>query len=256
MEFLSDTWHLYLRLLRVTLRMPIFLVFSIVQPFVWLLLFGQLFRSVTTIPGFESSSYVQFLAPGIAIMTSLFGTAYAGMGLLTEIERGVLDRMLATPALRGALVAARLLHAGSQVVFQATIIVVAALAVGARPHGGPAGLLVLLFAASLLGAALAGLSSALALLTRRQELIITLTNFFLLPMIYLSTMIMSRGLMPGWMRSLSRFNPVEWAVVAARNGFEGRGPGEMMASLGLLVGFALVCGSLATGAFGRYLKTL
>jgi ABC-2 type transport system permease protein len=211
---------------------------------------------VTTIPGFEASSYVQFLAPGIAIMTSLFGTAYAGMGLLTEIERGVLDRMLATPARRGALMAARLLHAGSQVVVQATIIVIAAFAVGARPHGGPAGILVLLLAASLLGAAFAGLSSALALLTRRQELIITLTNLFLLPMIYLSTMIMSRGLMPGWMRSLARFNPVEWAVVAARNGFEGRDPGEMLASFGLLAAFSVVCGALATRAFRRYLRTL
>jgi ABC-2 type transport system permease protein len=255
-DFCADTWHLFVRLVRATLRMPIFVVFSIVQPFLWLLLFGQLFRSVTTIPGFESGSYVQFLAPGIAIMTALFGTAYAGMGLLSDIDRGVLDRMLATPASRGALIASRLAHSGSQVVVQALIIVVAASLVGARPQGGLWGLLVLLLAAPLLGSAFAGLSSALALLTRRQELIITLTNLLLLPMIYLSTMIMSRGLMPGWMRSLARFNPVDWAVVAARDGFEGRATGEMLTSLGLLVLFTALCGTVATRAFRRYLKTL
>jgi ABC-2 type transport system permease protein len=256
MEFFADTWHLLGRLLRSSRRMPVFVVMSIVQPFLWLLLFGQLFRSVTTIPGFEGGSYVQFLAPGIAIMTALFSAAYTGMGLLGDIDRGVLDRMLATPASRGALVAARLAHAGTQVIFQATIILLAAVAVGARPRGGLWGPLVVLLAASLLGAAAAGLSSALALLTRRQELIIAVTNFVLLPMIYLSTMIMSRPLMPGWMRSLARFNPVDWAVVAARDGFEGRSPGEMLLNLALLVAFTLACGGLATRAFRRYLKTL
>jgi ABC-2 type transport system permease protein len=256
MHFLHDTWHLLVRLLQATRRMPVFLVLSIVQPILWLLLFGQLFRSVTTIPGFESHSYVQFLAPGIAMMTALFGTAYAGMGLLGDIERGVLDRMLATPASRGALIASRLAHAGSQVVFQSVVILVAAVAAGARPRGGAVGLLAVLVAASLLGAAFAGLSSAIALLTRRQELIIAATNFMLLPMIYLSTMIMSRPLMPTWMRSLARFNPVDWAVLAARSGFEGRLSGPVAGNLALLAAFTVVSGTLATRAFRRYLRSL
>jgi len=69
-------------------------------------------------------------------------------------------------------------------------------------------------------------------------------------------MIMSRNLMPGWIRGISRFNPVNWAVTAARDGFEGRDGAEILLSLALLAAFALLCGLLATGSFGRYRKAM
>ncbi len=256
MEFLRDTWHLFVRLIRATMRMPVFVIISIVQPVLWVLLFGQLFKSVTTIPGFGASSYVQFLAPGISIMTALFGAAYSGMGLLADIDRGVLDRLLATPVSRGALIAGRILHAAVQVVVQAGIILLVAFILGARPHGGLPGILAVFLSASLLGAAFAGFSNALALLARRQELVIAAMNFVVLPSTFLSSMIMSRNLMPGWIRGVSRFNPVNWAVTAARDGFEGRAPSEMLLCLALLVAFALICGFLATRSFGRYRKAM
>ena len=262
MEFLRDTWHLFLRLIRATMRMPVFVIISIVQPVLWVLLFGQLFKSVTTIPGFESHahvqsiSYVQFLAPGISIMTALFGAAYSGMGLLADIDRGVLDRLLATPVSRGALIAGRILHAAVQVVAQAGIILLVAVILGARPHGGLPGVLAVFLSASLLGAAFAGFSNALALIARRQELVIAAMNFVVLPSTFLSSMIMSRNLMPGWIRGVSRFNPVNWAVTAARDGFEGRAPSEMLLCLSLLAAFALICGFLATRSFGRYRKAM
>ncbi len=256
MEFLRDTWHLFLRLIRATMRMPVFVIISIVQPVLWVLLFGQLFKSVTTIPGFGASSYVQFLAPGISIMTALFGAAYSGMGLLADIDRGVLDRLLATPVSRGALIAGRILHASVQVVVQAAIILLVAFLLGARPHGGLPGVLAVFLSASLLGAAFAGFSNALALIARRQELVIAAMNFVVLPSTFLSSMIMSRNLMPGWIRGVSRFNPVNWAVTAARDGFEGRASSEMLLCLALLAGFALICGFLATRSFGRYRKAM
>ena len=256
MEFLRDTWHLFLRLIRATMRMPVFVIISIVQPVLWVLLFGQLFKSVTTIPGFGASSYVQFLAPGISIMTALFGAAYSGMGLLADIDRGVLDRLLATPVSRGALIAGRILHAAVQVVVQAAIILLVAVILGARPHGGLPGVLAVFLSASLLGSAFAGFSNALALIARRQELVIAAMNFVVLPSTFLSSMIMSRNLMPGWIRGVSRFNPVNWAVTAARDGFEGRASSEMLLCLALLAGFALICGFLATRSFGRYRKAM
>lgn len=256
MDFPRDTWHLFVRLLRATARMPVFVLISIVQPILWVLLFGQLFRSVTTIPGFGASSYVQFLAPGISIMTALFGAAYSGMGMLADIDRGVLDRLLTTPVSRGALIAARILHSAVQVVIQAGIILVVACLLGARPHGGLAGVLTVFLAAGLLGAAFAAFSNALALAARKQELVIAAMNFVVLPSTFLSSMIMSRNLMPGWIQGVSRFNPVNWAVTAARDGFEGIAPGEIALSLGLLAGFVLVCAALATRSFGRYRKAM
>jgi ABC-2 type transport system permease protein len=256
MDFLLDTWHLFLRLLRATLRMPVYLLISIVQPVLWVLLFGQLFNKVTTIQGFGASSYVQFLAPGISIMTALFGAAYSGMGMLGDIDRGVLDRLLATPVARGALIAARILISAVQVVVQAAIILTVACLLGARPQGGVAGVLLVFLAAALLGAAFAAFSNALALLARRQELVIAVMNFIVLPTTFLSSMIMSRNLMPAWIRTASRFNPVNWAVTAARDGFQGVAGAEAALCLALLAVFALACASLATLSFRRYRQSM
>jgi ABC-2 type transport system permease protein len=253
-ELAADLWHLFVRLVRASLRMPVFVIISIVQPILWVLLFGQLFQAVTALPGFGSRSYVQFLAPGIAIMTALFGAAYSGMGMLGDIDRGVLDRLLATPVARGALLAARILHAAAQVSLQSAIILLVSAAVGARPHGGAAGVALVLLAAALLGAAFASFSNALALLTRRQELVIAVMNFIVLPTTFLSSMMMSGDLMPGWIRAAARFNPVNWAVVAARSSFEGSWQ-ALPRNLGLLAAFAIAAAWLAALSFDRYRRS-
>ncbi len=252
MDFLRDTWYLYLRLARMTRRMPIFLVLSIMQPVLWMLLFGQLFRVVITLPGFGADSYIQFIAPGIAIMTALFSASYTGIGMLRDIDGGVLDRLLATPVSRSAVVVSRVLLAASQVMLQAGILVLMSLALGARPQGGVLGLSLVFAAAALLAAALAAISCGLALITRRQEMVIAAMNFIILPMTFLSSMIMAPGLMPEWIRAASRGNPVNWAVVVARLGFEGQISTELALNLAMLITFTVACAFFATSAFRRY----
>jgi ABC-2 type transport system permease protein len=251
MEYAADLWHLFVRLVRASVRMPVFVIVSIVQPIVWVLVFGQLFRSVARLPGFGASSYVQFLAPGIAVMTAMFGAAYSGLGMLGDIERGVLDRLLATPVGRGALLAARILHSAVQVSLQSAIILLVSAVVGARPHGGALGLALVLLAAALLGAVFASFSNSLALLTRRQELVIAAMNFVMMPAIFLSSMMMSGNLMPGWIRAVSLWNPVNWAVTAARASFEGQWQ-LLPRNLGLLAAFTVAVAWLATLSFRRY----
>ncbi len=141
-------------------------------------------------------------------------------------------------------------------VIQAALILLVACLLGARPHGGLPGVLTVFLAAALLGAAFAAFSNALALAARKQELVIAVMNFVVLPTTFLSSMIMSRNLMPGWIRTVSRFNPVNWAVTAARDGFEGRSAAEVALCLGLLAAFALLCAGLATRSFSRYRKAM
>jgi ABC-2 type transport system permease protein len=252
MGFVADTWHLFRRLVRQTRRMPVFLLLAIVQPILWVGVFGQLFRRVTSIPGFGESNYTQFLAPGIAMMTALFGSVHSGLGLLADMDRGVLDRVLATPVRRGAVIAGRVAHAGAMGVMQVVIILGVAALLGARPHGGAVGIVEVLVTAALLGSGFAAFSNAMALFTRRQEIVIAAMNFILLPSIFLSSMMMSQGLMPSWIRGVARFNPVNWAVTAARDAYEGRAGGELLLSLALLAGFTLACGAVATRAFRKY----
>jgi ABC-2 type transport system permease protein len=75
-----------------------------VQPVIWLLLFGSLFRSVTHLPGFPEGSYISFLTPGIVVMTTLFSSGWSGMGYIADVDRGVMDRLLVSPAPRGSLI--------------------------------------------------------------------------------------------------------------------------------------------------------
>ena len=255
MGFITDTVYLTGRLYRQTLRLPVFLMISVVQSVLWLLLFGQLFRRVIEVPGFETTSYLQFLAPGIAVMAALFGSIHSGLGMLSDIERGVIDRFLATPARRGALIGARVAHVATMATVQATLILAIATALGARPGGGGAGILVVLLAAALLGSAFGAVSNAVSLLTRRQEIIIASMDFIVLPMIFLSGIMMTPALMPTWIQRVAAVNPVNWAVVAARGGFEGNWVG-VGTHLALLAGIALACAWWATRAFDRCRATL
>lgn len=256
MQFLLDTWYLYRRLTRASIRMPVYVVMSIIQPVMWVVLFGQLFHSVATMPGFEGGSYVQYLAPGIAVVTALFGAAYSGLGLLGEMDSGFLTRLLATPVSRAAIITSRVGVGATQVAVQATVILLITAWLGARPHGGLFGLLLVYLGTCLLAAAGAALSSGLALLARRQEVIVAVTNFLLLPMIYISSTLMNPGLMPDWMRTTARFNPVDWAVVIARTGFEGTALAPALRDVLLLAGFTLLCGAFAVRAFRRYRRSL
>ena len=95
-RFLEDTQHLLIRHIRATLRLPIWIAVTLVQPVIWITLFGQLFRRVVEIPGFDSGSYIEFLTPGVVIMTAMFGSAWSGMGLIEDLHHGVIDRMLST----------------------------------------------------------------------------------------------------------------------------------------------------------------
>src|SRR5580658_11174066 len=255
MKFIQDVLHLLSRQWRITMRMPIFLVVSIVQPITWMLLFSQLFGKITMLGGF-GGSYVQFLAPGIAIMSALFGSGYAGMGLLNDIDRGVVDRLLATPVARSALIIARVLHACMTVCIQGGIILGVAMILGARPHAGVAGFAAVLIAASLLGGGMAGISNAMAIITRRQEAMFAVLNFTMLPMVYLSSMIMAKALMPKWIQTVSTYNPVDWAVTVARNGFEGKEFATFGWQLLWLACFTVFFAMLATRAFRRYRATM
>src|SRR6201999_2301466 len=85
------------RLLRNMGRQPAFVVIMLIQPMIWLLLFGQLFKRVVELPGFAAGSYIDFLTPGVVVMTVLFSSGWAGMGLIDDMARGVMDRMLSSP---------------------------------------------------------------------------------------------------------------------------------------------------------------
>lgn len=251
-SFFADSYHLVIRHIRTTLRIPIWIVVMLVQPVIWLTLYGQLFKRVVEIPGFGSDSYIQFLTPGVIIMTSFFGSAWSGMGIIEDLQHGVIDRMLATPVNRGSIIAARVAHAGLTVAIQSVIIMGLGLLLGASIPGGLAGAFAILLLAALLGAGFSAISNGVALLARREETLIAVINFFGLPLVFLSTAFMASELMPGWIRFVAQGNPVNWAVNGARNAMLGEEWTLVWSYSLMLAIFVLVAGFFSTQAFRMY----
>ena len=256
MTTVRQTLFLTARVLRNLARQPIWIVVMIVQPMFWLLLYSQLFRRITDLPGFGTTSYIDYLTPGVAVMTAFFSGSWAGMGMIEDLDRGVVERFLTTPARRGAVVLGRILESAIVATLQAILILVTGLALGAT-NGGPAGWLVILLASFLVTAGFAGLSHGVALLTRQEASMIAVAQFIGLPLLFFSSLLIARDLIPGWMRSLSLLNPVEWAVRAARGeALPGTDWAEMGAFLLLLLAFAGACGAFATWCFRSYQRSL
>jgi ABC-2 type transport system permease protein len=230
---------------------------TLVQPVIWLLLFGALFESVSQIPGFDESSYQSYIAPGIVMMTALFSSAWSGMGMINDFDRGVMDRFLVTSVNRSSLIIGPLAQAALSVAIQAVIIVGLALAVGADFPGGVPGVAVLIVVAMLLAASMGALSNAVALTTRQEETLIGLVQFVVLPLTFLSAAFMQLDLIPDWMQEVAKYNPVNWAVEAGREAVGANVDWGFVAErVGLLLGLAVLCVWVATRAFRSYQRSV
>ena len=148
---LRQSWQVYLRWLRVLRRQPAFLLITVVQPIVWLLLFGALFKAVADIPGFHGT-YIDFLTPGVVVMLAVFSAGWSGMGFVEDIQGGVMNRMLASPVWRGALNVGSVAYAAFSMILQALLVIGLALILGADFKGGVGGVVAMLVVASLLAA--------------------------------------------------------------------------------------------------------
>jgi ABC-2 type transport system permease protein len=254
---IADTRHMTVRHVMELLRQPWWIFVNLVQPVIWLLLFGALFETVTDIPGFGSDNYIQFLAPGVVVMTAFFTAGWSGMPMIEDLERGVVDRFLVSPVRRSSLITGRLAQASLQIVIQTLIIVGLAILAGAEFSNGVAGVAVLMGIAILVGAAFGALSNGLALLARREETLIALMQFLMLPLSFLSVTFMQKDLMPGWMQTASDFNPVNWAVEAGREALTASPDwGAIAGRAGLLVAFLAATLFFAVRAFRTYQRSV
>ncbi len=253
MKLLQHSWFLNVRSIRHLLRQPWWIALTLIQPIIWLLLYGQLFQRVVELPGFRTATYIDFLTPGIVIMSALFTSGWTGIGFIVDIDRGVMDRLLVSPVSRQAIIYSRLLNLSMTTAVQSLILFGLGALLGARYAGGAGGLLLLLLYAILLGLPFGALSSALALTLRKEESVIGAVNFVLLPLTFLSPVFMAEGLMPHWMRIVSNVNPVKWSVEAGRAALLGHLDwSAALSCFGILAAFAAGSLWLASRAFRSY----
>jgi ABC-2 type transport system permease protein len=241
----------------VALREPWGLGVAVIQPVIWLLLFGNVFKSVGTIPGFGSDDYLTFLVPGILMMTVLYSGAWAGTGFIQDIDNGVMDRLLSSPVHRSALVAGQLVQQLLLSLVQGVIVLGIGWLAGARYDGGALGMAVALVASLLLAGSFCSLSAAVALLVRDQTALIGISTMLVLPATFLSNALMSDALLPEWVQTVSRYNPLTWAVDAARSAMSTDVDWGLVGSrCGLLAALALVVAAWSVRAMRSYQRSL
>lgn len=210
---LADTWFLFSKYMTITMRMPLWSLFTLIQPLIWLIIFGQLFGSfVQTTDG----NYMDFMVPGILIMTVLFGSSWSGVSLLREISSGTVDKMLVAPVSRVAIVLSRVMHSAIQVIAQTIIILVVAWLMGSTITMNPFYILLGLVNVFLLGIGFAAISNGFAITLQREEPLVMIGNLMTLPLMFFSSALVPREFMPTWIQYISTINPISYAVESVR----------------------------------------
>ncbi|MFD0279781.1 ABC transporter permease [Kitasatospora sp. NPDC127111] len=251
---LRDTWLIFHRDMTLSLRNPTWLIIGIMQPLLYLFLFGPLM--VTTVehtPGFPPGDAWVVLTPALIVQTALFSGAFAGVGLLSEYRTGVVDRFRGTPASRSALLLGKVLAQAVQAAAQAVLIVLVTMLVFGldAPAGG---MLLSLLLAAVLAVTLSSASYALALLLKSEAAFPPLLNAVLLPLLLLSGVLLpvTEQLAPGWLYHLARLNPLTYVVDGERAAFRGDvGSTDLLAGSLALVGMAALALFWGTRTFRK-----
>lgn len=207
-----DSWNVLTRELKPVVRDPFSLVFSLVQPLVFLGLFGPLLIGTTGMPVGQT---LQWFVPGVLVMIVLFGTGATGSNLQYEMMTGSHERALVAPLARSSLLIGRALKEIAPIVVQALVIVLIAWPFGFTIHWvGP---LVGLALLAVFGVGLGSLSYTLALKTKEHEwLFWGVQQTLIFPLLILSGTLLPLEDGPAWMRAVSTVNPVNWVVGAER----------------------------------------
>jgi ABC-2 type transport system permease protein len=242
---LQDTALVYGRYLRQSLRSRFALLFGLLMPLLYLCFFGPL---LTGLPlGGRGSSW-QLLVPGLLLQLGLFGASFAGFSIIIEKGQGVLERMRVTPVSRLALLLGRVLRDATVFVFQAVLLVLAAVAMGLRAP--LPGILIGFAFVALLTVSLGSLSYALAMKVHTPQEFGPLVNAMTMPSMLLSGLMLPMSLAPAWLDVLSHLMPFRYLVDAVRDAYVGSYATWHMLCGGLVaLGFAALAVTVGTRVF-------
>ncbi|MFD4941646.1 ABC transporter permease [Streptomyces sp. NPDC058239] len=244
---LQDTALIFGRYARQTLRSKFQILFGVLMPLLYLLLFGPL---LTNLPLGSRGSSWQVLVPGLLLQLSLFGALFSGFSIIVEKNYGVVERMRVTPVSRLALLLGRVLRDAALFVFQAVLLVLAALLMGLRAP--LAGVLVGFAFVALLTVSLGSLSYAVALKVDRPQEFGPIVNSVSMPSMLLSGLMLPMALAPGWLDVLSHFMPLRYPVDAIRDAYIGQyATASMLYGVLVALGFAALAVTVGTRVFRR-----
>lgn len=214
--FLRETSIVFNRQLRMNLRNPAWVIIGMLQPVLYLLLFGPLLEPV--IGQLGVNQYTWFV-PGMLVQLGIFGAFFAGFSLIGEWREGVIEAERVTPASRSALLMGRLGRDLLQLLVQALILVALGLVMGM--DWNPGGILLGIVLTILLGGACAAASNAFALTVKSEDVMAPVINLVMMPVLLLSGILLPMSFGAAWLDTLADFMPIRHVVDAVRGAFFG-----------------------------------
>src|SRR3954451_1242502 len=225
MRFLRESHIVFRRQLRMNLRNPAWVIIGMLQPVLYLLLFGPLLKPL--IDQFGATNAYTFFVPGMLVQLGIFGAFFAGFSLIGEWREGVIEAERVTPASRTALLVGRLYRDLLQLLVQAMILIGLGYALGMDASVG--GLLLGVLLTLLIGGACAAASNALALTTKSEDVMAPVINVVMMPILLLSGILLPMTIGAEWLQRLSDFMPFRYVVDAVRAVFTGNlGDGSVL----------------------------
>lgn len=252
-NLLHGLWALTNRELKKWYKNPYLLILSIIQPLIWMGLFGrsmnitEIFtKTPITIPQlnppltltqqiqlgralsnattqvflqtFGTSDYFSFMAVGIVSFVTLFTTMFSGMSIVWDRRLGFLNKALSTPVARGAILMSKVFNAVIRSIIQAAIVLGFAFALGLQVGADftPLNLLGVFAAVFLIGMGLSSIFIAIAIRSTRIETQMAVMNLLNLPLLFTSNALMPTSVMPDWLQLVAKINPITYATDAAR----------------------------------------
>lgn len=228
-SFLVDVWVTLKRWLRKALRNPFLVIGALFTPFLFLVLFSQLFGQITG-EALEATlgdeiSYVTYLVPAIVILSAMDAAGYSGMGLVNDMESGMFDKVLVSPTHRSAMILGKALADIVQIIVQTGLILVIGYAALWVDTGGSVETYIQTGAVGVLGIFavviayslwFAAFSNIAALVTQDSESTSVWTNLLQFPLLFVSSAFLPVEVLPEWMQVVATYNPVTYGVDAVR----------------------------------------
>ena len=250
-QYLSDTLVVFSRSMKLALQNPVWMLISLMQPILYLTLFGPILESVTKAPGFPPGDAWRIFVPGLLVQLGIFGAAFVGFGMIAEWRAGVIERLLVAPIHRTALLSGMVMRDVIVVTTQGGVLIAMSFLFGLRISPAAFGAALVLIA--LLAAAFSYLSYGAALVLKSEDALAPMINSFALPILLLSGILLPMSLAPRWLQIVSDFNPIKHVVNGLRAVFREE---IFSTQTGLGFAIAIIIVSLAVFAGNGAIKKL
>ncbi len=218
------------------LRGKVTVISSLIMPAAWLVFVGM------ALPTKFTDNYIQFITPGILVMTMLFSSLQGGSLMIFDKILGFLNKFLAMPSPRESMLYGKILFIGVRGLMQATVILLIATLLGVR-ISNPVSIVLIYLTLFMFSVFFSALSTMIGLYLSDHDSYSAVNSMISMPLFFTSSALMPYEVMPSWLRTLARLNPVSYAIDSTRILFEGGIPVNGLIGLAIGAGIMVLLGT-------------